>query len=137
MLNTGFEKVLEHERAISDLKSQDRKEARKSYKFDHFNEHPYTVSPFHGKLLKQPESKHQNAMMVLNQKIDELTLKYLAAMSKNEEVLNENYSINRETKSLLIANAKLSKQLDVEKSINKDSQRIIDSLNDKLRFHLG
>jgi len=137
MLNTGFEKQLEHERAVANLKPQDRQEARRNYKFDHFNEHPYTVSPYHGKLMKQPESKHLDAMLVLNQKIDALTLKYLAAMNENDQILNENYSINREAKSLSMTNSKLSKQLTLEKSINKVSQRRIDSLRSELRKHVG
>jgi len=137
MLNTAFERQLEHERAVANLKPRDRQEARRIHKFDHFNEHPYTVSPYHGKLMKQPESKHLDAMLVLNQKIDTLTLKYLAAMNENDQILNENYSISREAKSLSMTNSKLSKQLTLEKSINKDSQRRIDSLRSELRKHVG
>ena len=76
-------------------------------------------------------------MLVMNKKIDALTLKYLASLHKNEQILNENYSINREAKSLSMTNSKLSKQLTLEKSINKDSQRRIDSLRSELRKHVG
>jgi len=137
MLNTAFERQLEHERAVANLKPRDRQEARRIHKFDHFNEHPYTVSPYHGKLMKQPESKHLDAMLVLNQKIDELTLKLMSERNKNEQILDENFYISRKVKSLTKTNSKLIQNLDLEKSINKDSQRRIDTLTDRLRAHVG
>jgi len=137
MLDEALEKLFEDERSISDMRSRYRRDARRNHKFEHFNEHPYKTSPLHGKLFTQPESRHQTAMLVMNKKIDALTLKYLASLHKNEQILNENYSINREAKSLSMTNSKLSKQLTLEKSINKDSQRRIDSLRSELRKHVG
>jgi len=137
MLNTVFEQFLERERAIANLKPGDRAAARLNGKFDHFGEHPYTIPAHYGKLLKQTESKHLTAMQIQNQRIDELTLKLMSERNKNEQILDENFYISRKVKSLTKTNSKLIQNLDLEKSINKDSQRRIDTLTDRLRAHVG
>ena len=137
MLNTAFDKIIEHERACANLTAEGRRIERMKYKGEYSGEHSCEIPAHHGKLGESLTPQQTHIIAILEKKIDQLTQSLMSESSRRDAAMDELYSASRKVRELTEINERLSQSIKLERQINKDSQSRIDGLYDRLRRYVG
>jgi late competence protein required for DNA uptake (superfamily II DNA/RNA helicase) len=136
MLDTKLERILEHERACSNLLASERKKLRLTERVAN-GEHSFNTPKTYGKLGELMTPRQGYIIEVMQRDIGELKLKLMSEIEKKDTALDDSYLYKREIEAMKKEIKGLKDKLEVERRVNNGLDNRVNLLHERLRKHTG